>query len=130
GGLPVFRDWGSALRQLPSPALIHPVGFGPGGFDATDPDVLPPDSSLGSLGDLRGAVQAAHGLGDLVMPYLNISWWSPQSPTIQNLPQPLTPSSVSAQDSAGNPEREQFSGHDGFIVSPSVPFVHDRAQAE
>jgi hypothetical protein len=64
------------------------------------------------------------------MPYLNVSWWSPQSPTVQQLPAPLTGPSVAVQDSAGGAAREQFSGVDGFIVSPSVKFVRDRAQAE
>jgi hypothetical protein len=129
-GVPPFADWAQALDRLPSPALIHPVAFGPGGFDATDPDVLPPDPSVGSLDDFRAAVAATHDHGDLVMPYLNVSWWSPQSSTIQQLPAPLTPSSISVQDSVGQAATELFSGVDGFIVSPSVPFVRDRAQTE
>jgi hypothetical protein len=130
GAVPTFKDWAQALGQLPSPVLIHPVAFGPGGFDATDPDVLPPDAKVGTLDDLRSAVDAAHTHGDLVMPYLNVSWWNPQSPTIQALPAPLTSTSISVQDSGGNAATEQFSGYDGFIVSPSVPFVRDRVQAE
>jgi hypothetical protein len=130
GDVPKLKDWEQALDQLPSPVLIHPVAFGPGGFDATDPDVLPPDQKVGTLDDLRAAVDAAHTHGDLVMPYLNVSWWSPQSPTIHALPPPLTSASISVQDSGGNAATEQFSGYDGFIVSPSVPFVRDRAQAE
>jgi hypothetical protein len=130
GGVPRFEEWAQALDQLPSPVLIHPVAFGPSGFDATDPDVLPPDSKVGTLDDLSSAVDAAHTRRDLVMPYLNVSWWNPQSPTIQALPPPLTSASVSVQDSGGNAATEQFSGYDGFIVSPSVPFVRDRVQAE
>ncbi len=130
GAVPPFKGWAQALEQLPSPALIHPVAFGPRGFDATDPDVLPPDSRAGTLDDLLVAIKAAHARGDLVMPYLNVSWWNPQSPTVQALPQPLTGSSVSVLDSGGNPVTEQFSGYDGFIVSPSVPAVRDRAKAE
>ncbi len=130
GSVPPFKDWEQALEDLPSPVLIHPVAFGPGGFDATDPDVLPPDSRAGTINDLRSAVDAAHTSGDLVMPYLNVSWWSPQSPTIHALQPPLTSTAISVQDSAGNAATEQFSGYDGFIVSPSVPFVRDRAQAE
>jgi len=129
-GVPPFRNWGSALDTLPSPSLVHPVAFGPGGFDATDPDVLPPDSRVGSLDELRSAVDSAHAHGDLVMPYLNVSWWSPQSPTVQQLPTPLTGPSVAVHDSAGHAATEQFSGVDGFIVSPSVPFVRTRAQGE
>jgi hypothetical protein len=129
-GVPPFKDWESALAGLPSPSLVHPVAFGPRGFDATDPDVLPPDSHIGSIEDLKSAVASAHDRGDLVIPYLNVSWWNPQSPTVQGLPKPLTGPSVSVQDSGGKPATEQFSGFDGFIVSPSVQFVRDRAQAE
>jgi hypothetical protein len=129
-GVPPFKDWTSALGGLPSPALIHPVAFGPGGFDATDPDVLPPDSRVGTVEEFRGAVTAAHARGDMVMPYLNVSWWNPQSPTIHELPQPLTGPSISVLDSGGNAATEQFSGFDGFIVSPSVKYVRDRVAAE
>ncbi len=129
-GVPPFKDWSEALEGLPSPALIHPVAFGPGGFDKTDPDVLPPDSSIGTLNDLRGAVTSAHQRGDLVMPYLNVSWWSPQSPTVHELPDPLTGPSIAVQGPGGTAAREQFSGVDGFIVSPSVKFVRDRTAGE
>ena len=130
GAVPPFGDWSQALAGLPSPALIHPVAFGPRGFDATDPDVLPPDPRAGTLEDLQSALAAAHARGDLVMPYLNVSWWNPQSPTVQQLPAGLSPTGVSVQDSAGTAETENFSGYDGLLVSPSVQYVRDRAQAE
>ena len=129
-GLPAFRDWAAELGRLPSPALLHPVAFGPGGFDASDPDVLPPDSRYGTTGDFRTAVDAAHRLGQLVMPYLNVSWWNPQSPTVQSLPPPLTPASLAVQRSGGAPVTEQFSGHDGYVVSPFVPYVRQRVDEE
>jgi hypothetical protein len=129
-GVPPFKNWGSALAGLPSPVLVHPVAFGPRGFDATDPDVLPPDSRIGTLKELEDAVKSAHDRGDLVMPYLNVSWWNPQSPTVQGLPAPLTGPSVAALNSGGVPATEQFSGFDGYIVSPSVPYVRQRVQAE
>lgn len=129
-GVPPFRDWPAAFDRLPSPLLVHPVGFGPGGFDASDPDLLPPDSQFGTLDDLRAAFQSAQAHGDLVMPYLNVSWWNPQSPTIHDLPAPLTPQSISVIDGDGKPMTEQFSGFDGFIASPAVPYVRDRVRAE
>jgi hypothetical protein len=129
-GVPPFRSWPAAFDALPSPLLVHPVGFGPGGFDATDPDLLPPDSRFGTLDELRAAFQSAQAHGDLVMPYLNVSWWNPQSPTIQGLPAGMTPKSISVLDQNGNPMTEQFSGFDGFIASPAVPFVRQRVQAE
>lgn len=129
-GVPPFRDWPAAFDRLPSPLLVHPVGFGPSGFDASDPDLLPPDASFGTLDELRAAFQSAQAHGDLVMPYLNVSWWNPQSPTIHDLPAGLTPSSISVIDQNGQPMTEQFSGFDGFIASPAVPFVRQRVQAE
>jgi hypothetical protein len=128
--VPGFGGWADALDQLPTPALIHPVGFGPRGFDATDPDVLPPGGKAGTLQDLQSAFAAARTHGDLVMPYLNVSWWNPESPTVQALPTGLTSTGVSVQDTAGNAEIEDFSGFEGLIVSPSVPYVRQRAQAE
>lgn len=129
-GVPPFRDWPAVFDQLPSPLLVHPVGFGPGGFDASDPDLLPPDSRFGTLDELRAAFQSAQAHGDLVMPYLNVSWWNPQSPTIHALPSSLTSTSIAVLDTNGNPMTEQFSGFDGLIVSPAVPYVRDRVQAE
>jgi len=129
-GVPPFREWPAAFDALTSPLLVHPVGFGPGGFDATDPDLLPPDSRFGTLDELRAAFQSAQAHGDLVMPYLNVSWWNPQSPTIHDLPPPLTPASISMLDQNGKPVTEQFSGFDGFVASPAVPFVRQRIQAE
>ena len=93
--------------------------------------MLPPDSSSGTLDDLRGAVTAAHQRGDLVMPYLNVSWWSPQSPTVHELPDAAhRPVDRGAGPRAAPAAREQFSGVDGFIVSPSVQFVRDRTAGE
>jgi hypothetical protein len=129
-GVPPFRDWPAAFDSLPSPLLVHPVGFGPGGFDASDPDLLPPDSRFGTLDELRAAFQSAEAHGNLVMPYLNVSWWNPQSPTINSLPAGLTPAAISVIDQNGNPMTEQFSGFDGFIASPAAPFVRQRVQSE
>jgi hypothetical protein len=129
-GVAPFRDWPAAFGQLPSPLLVHPVGFGPGGFDASDPDLLPPDARYGTLDDLRAAFRSAQSHGDLVMPYLNVSWWNPQSPTIHELPPPLTSTAISVLDQNGNPMTEQFSGFDGYIASPAVPYVRDRVRAE
>src|SRR5262249_39685385 len=49
---------------------------------------------------------------------------------VHELPDPLTGPSVAVQDSGGVAAREQFSGVDGFIVSPAVKFVRDRTAAE
>lgn len=81
-GLPPFADWAPTLAQLPRPALVHPVAFQSGGFDESYPDFLPPDPQWGSTTDLDGMITASHALGQLVMPYLNASWWDTQSPKI------------------------------------------------
>jgi hypothetical protein len=130
GDVPQFADWPKVLEQLPTPSLIHPVAFGPGGFDKTDPDVLPPDKHAGTINDLQAAFAAVRSRGDLVMPYLNISWWSPGSPTVEQLPDGVTSAGLAIQDSGGKPVTENFSGVDGLIVSPAVQFVRERAQAE
>ena len=46
-----FRDWDADLPRLPSPALLHPVAFQPGGHDENDPDFLPPDPQWGTNAD-------------------------------------------------------------------------------
>ena len=81
-----FRDWGADLPRLPSPALLHPVAFQPGGHDENDPDFLPPDPRWGTNADFTSVVEAAHSSGQLVMPYLNVSWWDDDSPTMQISP--------------------------------------------
>ena len=129
-GLPPFRDWGAELARLPSPALVHPVAFEPRGHDENYPDLLPPDPQWGTTADFRGAVAKAHALGQLVMPYLNVSWWDDQSPTLQNLPAPLTVDDVSMLDGSRQPVQESYGPHNGYIVSPYSPFVRARVAQE
>lgn len=128
-GLPPFRAWGPALGRLPSPALLHPVAFQPRGHDEDYPDFLPPDPRWGSLDDLRGVVATARSLGQLVMPYLNVSWWDDQSPSVQGLPPPLTPADIAMQTSSGRVVREQYGNRDGYVVSPWARYVRDRVAA-
>jgi len=128
-GLPPFRGWRDELERLPSPALLHPVAFQPRGHDEDYPDFLPPDPRWGTLEDFRGAVDAAHSLGQLVMPYLNVSWWDDQSPSVRGLPPPLIPADIALQTTAGRPLSEQYNGHDGYVVSPWAPYVRGRVRA-
>ena len=121
-----FADWDSQLRQLPSPALVHPVAFQPRGHDENFPDFLPPDSTWGTTADFRSVVDDAHSLGQLVMPYLNVSWWNPDAPTLSDLPPPLKIEDVAVQDQKGQPVFNRYSDHRGLVVSPYVPFVRDR----
>jgi hypothetical protein len=125
-GLPEFVYWGSYLRRLPTPALLHPVAFQSRGHDEDYPDFLPPDPRWGSLEQFNAALDDARSLGDLAMPYLNVSWWDTQSPSVQELPSATKPSDISVQNQGGTAVREQFGVHDGYIVSPSSPAVRDR----
>jgi hypothetical protein len=125
-----FSTWASDLRRLPSPALLHPVAFTAGGHDASDPDFLPPDPRSGTDADFRAMIDAAHGQGDLVMPYLNLSWWDPASPTMRSLPTPLTTKDVAVLDPHGKPVTIDYGTHTGVIVSAFAPFVRRRVAQE
>jgi hypothetical protein len=120
-GLGPFRDWGDDLRRLPSPSLLHPVAFQPGGHDRSLPDVLPPNPALGTTEELRAALEQARALGHLVVPYLNVSWWNDDSPTLRA----LSPADVAARDADGKPIFEEYLGP-GWVVSPHAPAVRDR----
>ncbi len=121
-----FAEWGPDLRRLPSPALVHPVAFQPRGHDENFPDFLPPDPDWGTTADFRSVVDDAHSLGQLVMPYLNVSWWNPDSPTLSALPAPLKIEDIAVRDQTGQPVFNRYSEHRGLVVSPFDPFVRDR----
>jgi hypothetical protein len=118
-----FRDWSTELQHLPSPLLLHPVGFQTGGFDVNDPDFLPPDPRFGTIGDFSAMIAAAHRLGDLVMPYGNLSWWDPSSPTMQA---GVRTNDVAVLDQKGAPETVSYGDHTGVIVSPYAGSVRQR----
>jgi Domain of unknown function (DUF6259) len=119
-----FRDLAGELGTLPSPLLLHPVGFQSGGHDVNDPDFLPPDPRQGTDADFAGFIAAAHAHDDLVMPYGNLSWWDPASPTMQA----VQTKDVAVLDSAGEPQSVTYGPHTGVIVSPYAPLVLQRAQ--
>jgi len=121
-----FQDWIPDLDRLPRPALLHPVAFQPRGHDENYPDFLPPDPRWGTTADFRAMVEAAQARNLLVMPYINPTWWDDESPTLQNLPPPLTAADVAVQDESGQPVYETYSGRGGYAVSPHVPFVQQR----
>jgi hypothetical protein len=121
-----FRDWSADLLRLPSPALLHPVAFQPGGHDENDPDFLPPDPRWGTSADFTSIVEAAHSLDQLVMPYLNVSWWDDDSPTMRSLPSPLRAKDISVLDEDREPMVDTYGSKAGVVVSPFVRFVRAR----
>jgi hypothetical protein len=116
-----YAKW--PLAQLPSPILLHPVAYQVGGHDTGDPDFLPGDPQWGSLAAL---IADAHAHGDLFMPYDNLSWWDPASPTMQQ----TTPTVAAALDASGAPQTIDYGNHEGVIVSPWSPVVRRRALQE
>lgn len=128
-GLPRLADWKAELDRLPSPALVHPVHYQPGLFDQVDPDFLPLDPAIGTSADFRSMVAAAHQDGLLVMPYLNVSWWNTDSPTVKQLLAQGGPASFAALDAAGQPRMEPYNPFTGYVVSPYTTAVKDRVRA-
>lgn len=121
-----FSQWAPDLRRLPAPLLLHPVAFTAGGHDANDPDFLPPDPRFGTTADFAAMIADAHLRGDLVMPYLNLSWWDPGSPTMRS----VNTADVAVLDSHGNPVSISYGSHTGVIVSPYAPAVRTRVAQE
>jgi Domain of unknown function (DUF6259) len=128
-GLPPLADWASEFDRLPSPALIHPVHFHPGRFDEVDPDFLPLDPSVGTSADFRSMVDDAHAQGLLVMPYLNVSWWNTDSPTVKKLLAQGPAERFAALDASGQPRMERYKPFHGYVVSPYTVPVKDRVHA-
>ncbi len=128
-GLPPLAGWDSELSRLPSPALLHPVHYQRGLFDEVDPDFLPPDPSVGSSADFRSMVDAAHSHGLLVMPYLNVSWWNVNSPTVRQLLKEGGPERFAALDASGRPRMEPYAPYTGYVVSPYTSIVRQRVAA-
>lgn len=110
------------VAELPSPVLLHPVGYQPGGHDVNVPDVLPPDPRFGPSADFRRLIERAHGQGDLVMPYDNLSWWDPASPTMRS----SDPRDVAVLDERGEPVSVAYNDRSGIIVSAASPVVRAR----
>jgi hypothetical protein len=121
-----FSSWGASLAQLPSPVVLHPVAYQPGGHDENDPDFLPPAPAWGTTADLASLIGVAHTRGDLFMPYDDPTWWDPTSPSMQS----TSPQTVGVLDEHGAPETIDYGTHSGVIVSPSSPVVQTRTKQE
>ncbi|MGH7456833.1 MAG: hypothetical protein ACRENG_36120, partial [bacterium] len=59
-------------------------------------------------------------------PYTNPTWWDDESPTLRNLPAPLTIDSIAVLDENGQPVYEYYGPNGGYVVSPCHPFVTQR----
>lgn len=123
-----FSAYGPLLQRIPAPGILHLMAFQPGGFPANHPDLLPPAAAWGSTADMAEMVRQAQARGLLVMPYTDPTWWDAQSPTIINLPPPLTPRDVAVQDRNGNPLVEPHDSRQGYVVSPYPAFVRNRLE--
>ena len=90
----------------------------------SSPPILSGASKRRSQWDGR---RCARPLGQLVMPYLNVSWWDTQAPSVGgSLTPPLGPKDIAVHARNGTPATEQFGDKDGYIVSPHVPAVRSR----
>jgi hypothetical protein len=121
-----FGEYGSLLSSLPSPGILHLVGFQPGGHDHSYPDLLPPDPAFGSTTDFVRMCRQAQAAGLLVMPYTNPTWWNDASPTLQFLPSWLHIEDLAVVEENGRPRYEMYSPNGGYAMSPFSPFVQDR----
>ncbi len=124
-GLP-FAEYGPLLDRVPAPGILHPVAYQPGGHDSNDPDFLPPNPAWGTTAAFAGMFRAAQSRGLFVMPYTNPTWWNELSPTLQNLPPPLTIDDVASLDDRGNPRLEEYGPQRGYMMSPWPTFVRNR----
>src|SRR5262249_47672731 len=61
-----------------------------------------------------------------VMPYGNLSWWDPTSPTMESLPSSVQTKNIAVLDAKGRPQTVAYGPHSGVIVSPDAPFVRQR----
>ncbi len=109
------------LNRLPSPAVIHLVGYLRGGFDHQYPDHLPPNADYGTAEEFRQVISLAHQKGDLVMPYTNTTWWcdNPKGPTFE---QAGEASLLVRLDGQHNHE-VYGPGSSGWSISPFHPAV-------
>lgn len=121
-----FVEYADYLGPIPYPGILHLVAYWQRGFDENYPDFLPPDPALGSLEEMAAMFRQVQGMGYLVMPYINPTWWDDESPTMQNLPPPLTAADIAVLNKEGEPFYEPYDNHWGYVVSPYHPFVQQR----
>ncbi len=121
-----FTDYPEYLSQASPPAVLHLVGFQEGGFDENYPDFLPPDTRWGTTAELANMVEEVQDMGFLFMPYTNPTWWDDESPTLTDLPEPLTIDDIAVLDRDLFPIYENYGTHGGYVMSPYAGFVQQR----
>lgn len=121
-----FTEYGPLLTRIPAPGILHPVAFQPGAHDEHYPDFLPPAPAWGTTAEMAAMFRQAQALGFFVMPYSNPTWWDDESPTLSNLPAPLTLEDVAAVDGAGRAITDTYGSHFGYVISPYPDFVKAR----
>ncbi|MDP2884774.1 MAG: LamG-like jellyroll fold domain-containing protein [Ignavibacteria bacterium] len=109
------------INNQPKPSLFWVMGWSLRGFDENNPDYFPPDPKLGSEDDLLAMFQSMRDAGHLTMPYINLTWWDDESPTMQS----LNPNEVAVLDRNKKPVYENF-GEGGYVISPYPTAVRNR----
>jgi hypothetical protein len=127
-GYAPFATWPDLIASLPGPLQLHPVNYSATGFDRNDPDFLPPNPALGTVQDFASSVSKLQVAGNVVIPYVNPTYWLPQSLTVSNLPAGLSIRDLAVINLDGTPHYETYDPQNpsGFAVSPNAPFVKTR----
>ena len=107
----------------PAPPRARPPGLLPAAAGTTSFPDFAARPRLGTTADFRAAVAEMHRLGQLAMPYLNVSWWDEESPTMRAL---RNPADVAVLDQSGRPVVIAYADKAGIVVSPFSPFVRTR----
>ncbi len=124
-----FSRYPEYLSNVPYPGILHLVAYWQRGFDENYPDFLPPLSELGTVEDMANMFHQVQSMGYLIMPYINPTWWDDESPTLQNLPAPLTIDDLAVFTAPdASPLYEYYGDHGGYVMSPYPEFVQQRLE--
>jgi hypothetical protein len=125
-----FNDFPQLAKNIPSPGILMLSMYWPGSFHEHHPDYLPPKSTSGTMEDFSKMYINLQNAGYLVMPFTQPLWWHENSPTLQNLPAPLSIKDIAQIDEQGKPVYFSWELNGkvdwGYFVSPYHPFVQQR----
>ena len=116
-----FQDVPDKLGDFPSPSIFLLSDYYPDGYYGSHPDYLPPDTELGTTADFAQIFDAAHDLGQFVMPVTIPAWWNMNSPSVQNFNGTMEDIAQLTIDM--QPITENIDGQEGFFVTPTHPYV-------